>query len=69
MGQEAARLLFQAIQGSGQVDQQDKNEVKIGSQLYIRESCGAPAAMRTVEDLNAATTARRQLVSQQPENQ
>lgn len=46
MGQEAARSLFQAIQGSGQVDQQDKNEVKIGSQLYIRgKSCGAPAAI------------------------
>jgi len=67
MGQEAARLLFQAIQGRGQADAlanpAEKTEVKIGSQLYIRESCGAPVGMRTVEDLNVATTARRQLVS------
>ncbi len=73
MGQQAAHLLFQAIQMSEQAGEQanyqEQNEVKIGSQLYVRESCGAPALMRTTEDLNVATTPRRHLVGQQPENQ
>jgi len=72
MGQEAARRLFLAIQASEHAGEptndQEQNEVKIGSQLYVRESCGAPVAMRSRENLNIAIAARRLLVGKQPEN-
>lgn len=65
MGQQAAALLHQKLQG--QIG--DCEEVRLRGQLYIRESCGAEAALRTPDELNVGTTVRYLLVGKQPENE
>jgi LacI family transcriptional regulator len=64
MGQQAAALLCQKLQG----DRADLDEVRICGRLYVRESCGAPVAMRTEDELNVGTTVRHLLIGKQPEN-
>lgn len=65
MGQQAAELLHQKLQGEAA----DREEVRICGRLYIRESCGAHAAMRTADELTVDTTFRRLLTGKQPENE
>ncbi len=63
MGRTAAeRLLTQITHGKS-----DFEEIKITGQLYVRESCGADAALRTPEEPLAATVFRRVLLNKQPE--
>jgi LacI family transcriptional regulator, galactose operon repressor len=64
MGRTAAeRLLAQITNGKS-----DFEEVKIMGQLYVRESCGADAALRTPEEPLTATVVRRVLLNKQPED-
>jgi LacI family transcriptional regulator len=64
MGRTAAeRLLVQITSGKSDFD-----EVKIKGKLYVRESCGADAALRTPEEPNTATVVRRVLLNKQPED-
>ncbi|MEZ4865172.1 MAG: LacI family DNA-binding transcriptional regulator [Caldilineaceae bacterium] len=63
MGRKAAELLWQKIQG----EQADLDEVKICGWLYIRESCGADAALRTHDELDVGTTVRHRLIGKQPQ--
>jgi len=65
MGQKAAALLHQKLQGQ----LGDCEEVRICGRLYIRESCGADASMRTPEELNVGTAIRYLLVGKQPDNE
>ena len=64
MGQKATELLWQKLQG----ELADLDEVKICGQLYIRESCGANAALRTADWPDLGTTVRHRLIGKQPEN-
>lgn len=64
MGQKAAALLWQKLQG----ELADLDEVKICGQLYIRESCGAHATLRTADAPDLGTTVRHRLIGKQPEN-
>lgn len=63
MGQKAAELLWQKLQG----ELTDLAEVKICGQLYIRASCGAAVALQTQDKLDVGTTARHRLTGKQPE--
>lgn len=64
MGHQAAALLYQKLQG----ERTDLDEVRICGQLHVRESCGAPTALRTQDELNVGTTVRHLLLGKQPEN-
>lgn len=64
IGQQAAALLYAKLQG----DCVALDEVRICGRLYVRESCGAPATMRTQEELNIGTTVRHLLIGRQPAN-
>jgi LacI family transcriptional regulator len=57
MGLHAAELLWMKLQGK----RVDDHEVKICGQLYIRESCGAAAALRTQDLPDVGTITRRQI--------
>ncbi len=62
MGKKAAELLSLKLQGEAVA----LEEVKICGTLYIRESCGAPPSLRTVEQPDVGTTVRHQLTGVQP---
>jgi len=44
------------------------DEVKIKSQLFVRETCGSDESQMTKEDVNLATASRRVLLNRQPDN-
>ena len=62
MGKKAAEQLSLKLLGETVA----ADEVKICGTLYIRESCGAPPSLRTVEALDLGTTVRHQLIGLQP---
>jgi LacI family transcriptional regulator len=63
MGRAAAELLLKQIaEGPQEVD-----EIKIKGQLYIRQSCGAPASQRTQEENLTAIVVRRLQLNKHPE--
>jgi len=64
MGRTAAELLLKQIaQGREALD-----EIKIKGQLFIRETCGADASLRTPDGLDMATTTRRVLLRKDPDS-
>jgi LacI family transcriptional regulator len=64
MGQAAAKQLLTQIT----LGESGFEEIKIKGQLYVRESCGADAALRTKEEPLGTTEARRILLNRQPED-
>lgn len=64
MGQKAAELIWLKVQG----EVGDLEEVKICGQLYIRESCGAPPALRTLEAVDMGGNARHRQAGKQPQS-
>jgi LacI family transcriptional regulator len=64
MGRAAAGLLLKQITKG----RQDEQEIKIMGELFIRETCGAPAAQRTVEEPVTAVVARRIMLDKHPES-
>ncbi len=62
MGRRAAELLWAKLQGEAISDA----EVRILGRLYVRESCGADAAMRTKDESDIGTTARHRLTGIPP---
>jgi DNA-binding LacI/PurR family transcriptional regulator len=64
MGRTSAESLLKQIEEGCQ----DIDEIKIRGRLIIRETCGADPALRTVEDMDTATTIRRILLNKDPEN-
>jgi LacI family transcriptional regulator len=63
MGQLGAGLLLgQILRGEGAAD-----EVKVRGELMVRESCGAPAALRSAEEPSPSTTLRRLLLNRHPD--
>jgi LacI family transcriptional regulator len=63
MGRTAAELLLDQLTAG----KWEREEIKIKGQLYVRESCGAGAALRTQEEPLTATAVRRVLLNRQPE--
>jgi DNA-binding LacI/PurR family transcriptional regulator len=64
MGKASAELLLtQLAEG-----QKDVDEAKIRGELLIRESCGADESQWIHEELSAATTVRRILLNEQPDD-
>ena len=63
MGRAAAEQLLMQIAD----ERRGFEEIKVKGRLYVRESCGADAAMRTPEEPLAATKVRRILLNKQPE--
>ncbi len=64
MGRAAAEQLLMQIAD----ERRGFEEIKVRGRLYVRESCGADAAMRTPEEPLAATKVRRILLNKQPED-
>ena len=62
MGRRAAELLWAKLQGEAVSDA----EVRILGQLHVRESCGAPADMRTEDASDIGTTVRHRLTGIPP---
>lgn len=62
MGRRAAELLWAKLQGEAVSDA----EVRILGRLHIRESCGAPASMRTEDASDIGTTVRHRLTGIPP---
>ena len=64
MGKASAELLLtQLLEGQKNVD-----EAKVRGQLLIRETCGADASQQIQEEFSAATTVRRILLNEQPDD-
>ncbi len=64
MGKVAAELLHRQLTEGRKYE----DEPKIKSELLIRESCGADESQRVKEELSAATTVRRILLNEQPDD-
>lgn len=62
MGERAAKQLALKLQG----DIVPPEEVKICGTLYVRESCGAPASLRTDDNANLSTLSRRHMAGIRP---
>lgn len=63
MGWAAAEMLLKQVQES----REDADEVKIKGQLFVRETCGAAEAQRTIEENLPASASRRLLLNKHPE--
>ncbi len=63
MGRTAAQLLLKQINEG----RQETDEIRVKGQLYIRETCGADASLRTPEELNMGTIHRRILLKKEPD--
>ena len=64
MGRTAAELLVRQITDG----RQETDEIRVKGQLYIRETCGADASLRTPEEMNMGTIHRRILLNKGPDN-
>ena len=64
MGCKAAELLLGQITNG----REELDEIKIKGQIFIRETCGADESLRTKEESESVTVARRILLQKQPEN-
>jgi DNA-binding LacI/PurR family transcriptional regulator len=62
MGRRAAELLWAKLQGESVPD----DEVRILGRLYVRESCGADASLRTKDEPDIGTTVRHRLTGIPP---
>ncbi len=64
MGGVAAELLLNQIAEG----RKEEEEIKVKGQLIIRETCGAPEAIRTQQEPDSRTLFRRVLFNKQPED-
>jgi DNA-binding LacI/PurR family transcriptional regulator len=64
MGRTAAELLVRQITEG----RQETDEIRVKGKLYIRETCGADASLRTPEEMNMGTIHRRILLNKGPDN-
>ena len=64
MGRTAAELLLKQINEG----RQDTDEIRVKGKLYIRETCGADASLRTPEEMNMGTIHRRILLNKGPDS-
>ena len=63
MGRAAAELLLKQITDG----REDRDEIKIKGQLFVRDTCGADESHRTKEETASMTVARRIMLNKQPE--
>ena len=64
MGRTAADLLVKQITEG----RQETDEIRVKGKLYIRETCGADASLRTPEEMNMGTIHRRILLNKGPDS-
>ena len=64
MGRTAAELLVKHVAEG----RQEADELRVKGRLYIRETCGADAALRTPEEMNMGTIHRRILLNKGPDS-
>jgi DNA-binding LacI/PurR family transcriptional regulator len=64
MGRTAAELLVNQIADGWQ----EVDEIRVKGRLYIRETCGADASLRTPEEMNMGTIHRRILLNKGPDS-
>ncbi len=64
MGRTAAELLVKQIAEG----RQEADEIRVKGKLYIRETCGADASLRTPEEMNMGTIHRRILLNKGPDS-
>jgi LacI family transcriptional regulator, galactose operon repressor len=63
MGRTAAELFLRQMEEG----RHDTPEIQVKGQLFIRETCGTDASLRTKEDENQATISRRLLLHRDPD--